>query len=281
MAQFPPVGQERGKRGRRSGCAEAEADGDQETMSIEKAFEGNRIPPSREQLTFRAMAVSFFLSDIFSIIVMTLNMTTGIIPSLNVSAGLLGFFFLKSWMEILEKSGLLRQPFTRQENTVIQTCDVAAYGIAFSVLALAQVKPPICMSFLSRKNNDKVDAFAQLKKSKRPSPRSSRRLITISTAGGRWQDKWDCDYIVTLQELQLADLAEEGEKHSEVFVSLSIQKVFLFLTYNMQDSLHFHIHHHHLLLLSSTLALGFLWTGGSSRPSRGNAVAAVCHTARR
>ncbi|XP_045807788.1 probable metal-nicotianamine transporter YSL7 [Trifolium pratense] len=63
---------------------------------------------------------------------MKLNLTTGIIPSLNVSAGLLGFFFVKTWTKVLEKSGLLNQPFTRQENTVIQTCVVAASGIAFS-----------------------------------------------------------------------------------------------------------------------------------------------------
>jgi hypothetical protein len=63
---------------------------------------------------------------------MKLNLTTGIIPSLNVSAGLLGFFFIKTWTKFLEKSGLLKQPFTRQENTVIQTCVVASSGIAFS-----------------------------------------------------------------------------------------------------------------------------------------------------
>ncbi|KAF3432288.1 hypothetical protein FNV43_RR27027 [Rhamnella rubrinervis] len=33
---------------------------------------------------------------------------------------------------MLEKCGLLKQPFTRQENTVIQTCVVASSGIAFS-----------------------------------------------------------------------------------------------------------------------------------------------------
>ncbi|XP_043695241.1 probable metal-nicotianamine transporter YSL7 [Telopea speciosissima] len=63
---------------------------------------------------------------------MKLNLTTGIIPSLNVSAGLLGFFFVKTWTKFLEKTGWLKQPFTRQENTVIQTCVVASAGIAFS-----------------------------------------------------------------------------------------------------------------------------------------------------
>lgn len=108
-----------------------EMDGDG-AMSIEKVFEGKTVPTWREQLTFRAFVVSFFLSVMFSIIVMKLNLTTGIIPSLNVSAGLLGFFFVKTWTKGLEKIGFLNQPFTRQENTVIQTCVVASYGISFS-----------------------------------------------------------------------------------------------------------------------------------------------------
>ncbi|XP_043695677.1 probable metal-nicotianamine transporter YSL7 [Telopea speciosissima] len=63
---------------------------------------------------------------------MKLSLTTGIIPSLNVSAGLLGFFFVKTWTKFLDKTGWLKQPFTRQENTVIQTCVVASSGISFS-----------------------------------------------------------------------------------------------------------------------------------------------------
>ncbi|KGN64213.1 probable metal-nicotianamine transporter YSL5 isoform X1 [Cucumis sativus] len=101
-------------------------------LSIEEFFEDQEVPSWRKQLTFRAFFVSFWLSILFSFIVMKLNLTTGIIPSLNVSAGLLGFFFVKSWTKFLERSGLLKQPFTRQENTVIQTCVVASSGIAFS-----------------------------------------------------------------------------------------------------------------------------------------------------
>ncbi|URD78822.1 OPT oligopeptide transporter protein [Musa troglodytarum] len=103
-----------------------------EAVSVERAFEGQRVPPWREQLTARALAVSFLLSVMLSVIVMKLNLTTGIIPSLNVAAGLLGFFFVKLWTKALEHVGLLRTPFTRQENTVIQTAVVAAYGLAFS-----------------------------------------------------------------------------------------------------------------------------------------------------
>ncbi|KAJ6842569.1 putative metal-nicotianamine transporter YSL14 [Iris pallida] len=113
-------------------AAAAGAGGVNDPMSIERVFEGQAVPSWREQLTFRAFVVSFLLSIMFSVIVMKLNLTTGIIPSLNVSAGLLGFFFVKTWTKLLENVGLLNQPFTRQENTVIQTCVVASYGISFS-----------------------------------------------------------------------------------------------------------------------------------------------------
>ncbi|KAG1362811.1 putative metal-nicotianamine transporter YSL12 [Cocos nucifera] len=103
-----------------------------ETMPIEKVFAGKQVPTWREQLTFRALVVAAFLSVMFNFIVMKLSLTTGIIPSLNIAAGLLGFFFVKLWTKALEMTGCLRQPFTRQENTVIQTCVVASSGIAFS-----------------------------------------------------------------------------------------------------------------------------------------------------
>ena len=100
--------------------------------SVERIFAKQEVPSWRNQLTWRAFGVSFILSVLFSFIVMKLNLTAGIIPSLNVSAGLLGFFFVKTWTRFLENCGLLKQPFTRQENTVIQTCVVASSGIAFS-----------------------------------------------------------------------------------------------------------------------------------------------------
>ncbi|KAK3406138.1 hypothetical protein EUGRSUZ_K02315 [Eucalyptus grandis] len=123
-----PDAEAKEKKGGGSGSSEDESNG----LSVERIFEGQGVPSWRGQLTFRAFAVSFVLSVMFAFIVMKLNLTAGIIPSLNVSAGLLGFFFVKTWTKVLDKSGLLRVPFTRQENTVIQTCVVASSGIAFS-----------------------------------------------------------------------------------------------------------------------------------------------------
>ncbi|KAF3431760.1 hypothetical protein FNV43_RR26496 [Rhamnella rubrinervis] len=99
---------------------------------VEEAFRETTVPPWRKQITARSVATSFVLSIIFNFIVCKLNLTTGVIPSLNVAAGLLGFAVVKGYSSMLEKCGLLKQPFTRQENTVIQTCVVASSGIAFS-----------------------------------------------------------------------------------------------------------------------------------------------------
>ena len=113
-----------------------EEEAEEEETSVERIFERKEVPPWREQLTVRAFVVSLVLAVLFTFIVMKLNLTTGIIPSLNVSAGMLGFFFVSVWSKFLDKSGLLlRQPFTRQENTVIQTCVVASSGIAYSGLS--------------------------------------------------------------------------------------------------------------------------------------------------
>ncbi|KAG6400681.1 hypothetical protein SASPL_137523 [Salvia splendens] len=90
------------------------------------------IPDWKEQITIRGLVVSAVLGALFCIITHKLNLTVGIIPSLNVAAGLLGFFSVKSWTGFLTKLGFSTKPFTRQENTVIQTCVVACYGLAFS-----------------------------------------------------------------------------------------------------------------------------------------------------
>ncbi|KAK6912956.1 Oligopeptide transporter, OPT superfamily [Dillenia turbinata] len=91
-----------------------------------------QIPEWKDQITIRGLVVSAVLGTLFCIITHKLSLTVGIIPSLNVAAGLLGFFFVSSWTSFLSKLGFSIAPFTRQENTVIQTCVVACYGLAFS-----------------------------------------------------------------------------------------------------------------------------------------------------
>eukprot|EP00257_Ricinus_communis_P027804 XP_025015218.1 large ribosomal RNA subunit accumulation protein YCED homolog 2, chloroplastic isoform X4 [Ricinus communis] len=54
--------------------------------------------------------------------------------------------------------------------------------------------------------------------------RTPRSLISISTADGKWHGKWNCDYLLSLQDLQLEDLIEDEQKDAEVSISLCIQK---------------------------------------------------------
>lgn len=94
------------------------------------------VPSWREQITVRGIAVSAVLGVLFCLITHKLNLTVGIIPSLNVAAGLLGYFLVRTWTTALERLGVVSKPFTKQENTVIQTCVVACYGLAFSGMSL-------------------------------------------------------------------------------------------------------------------------------------------------
>ncbi|XP_050227090.1 metal-nicotianamine transporter YSL1 isoform X2 [Mercurialis annua] len=98
-----------------------------------KAVEGGggvvRAQPWTKQLTVRGVIVSAVIGAIYSIIAMKLNLTTGLVPNLNVSAALLAFVCIRTWTKLVHKAGYVAKPFTRQENTMIQTCAVACYSI--------------------------------------------------------------------------------------------------------------------------------------------------------
>jgi hypothetical protein len=108
------------------------ADDNENDLLSSSSFKDVPVPLWWEQITVRGLVVSGILGCVFCLITHKLNLTVGVIPSLNVAAGLLGFFFVKSWTVFLSKLGISSKPFTRQENTVIQTCVVACMGLAFS-----------------------------------------------------------------------------------------------------------------------------------------------------
>ncbi|KAE9589690.1 hypothetical protein Lal_00021653 [Lupinus albus] len=106
-----------------------ERDEDLEDQVVEEGgdFKGHKW---RDEITVRGLFVSMIIGIMYSIIAMKLNLTTGMVPNLNVSAALLAFVFIRSWTKVLHKAGFVTKPFTRQENTIIQTCAVACYSIA-------------------------------------------------------------------------------------------------------------------------------------------------------
>ncbi|XP_073267068.1 metal-nicotianamine transporter YSL3-like [Populus alba] len=103
---------------------------EREEMELEPQDESEGSRTWTEQVTIRGIIVSILIGAIYSIIAMKLNLTTGMIPNFNVSAALLAFVFVKTWTKVLQKAGFVVRPFTRQENTMIQTCAVACYSVA-------------------------------------------------------------------------------------------------------------------------------------------------------
>lgn len=100
----------------------------------EEVDDSKRIQPWRKQVTFRSIISSILIGSVYSVIATKMNLTTGITPNLNVSAALVAFVFMRVWTKVVEKAGILSTPFTRQENTMIQTCSVACYSIAVAGL---------------------------------------------------------------------------------------------------------------------------------------------------
>ncbi|CAN4085656.1 unnamed protein product [Withania somnifera] len=96
----------------------------------DQAEEVKRIPPWTKQITVRGIVASVLIGIIYSVIVTKLNLTTGLVPNLNVSAALLAYVIPQSWIKILEKAKFTSTTFTKQENTIIQTCAVACYSTA-------------------------------------------------------------------------------------------------------------------------------------------------------
>ncbi|XP_051137785.1 metal-nicotianamine transporter YSL1 [Andrographis paniculata] len=101
-----------------------------ESEEEEEEWKSRRSAPWQKQITVRGVVASVVIGSLFSVIAMKLNLTTGITPNLNVSAALLGFILVSAWSKVVRKVGMSSSPFTKQENTMIQTCVVACYGIA-------------------------------------------------------------------------------------------------------------------------------------------------------
>ncbi|WOL11443.1 hypothetical protein Cni_G20205 [Canna indica] len=91
-----------------------------------------KIPPWRDQITMRGVAVGALLGAFFCLIENDCNLSVGLAPNLNLPAGFLSFVFVSEWTRLVEKLGLEAAPFTKQENTMIQTSAVTCCQLAVS-----------------------------------------------------------------------------------------------------------------------------------------------------
>lgn len=113
-----------------TGKREIEREELDEEIQTEFDKEVNSIPPWKKQITVRGLIASIVIGALYSMITMKLQLTIGLVPNLNVSAALLAFVFIQTWEKMLRKAGFASVPFTKQENTMIQTSAVACYSIA-------------------------------------------------------------------------------------------------------------------------------------------------------
>ncbi|XP_030458335.2 probable metal-nicotianamine transporter YSL7 [Syzygium oleosum] len=103
-----------------------------ELHSLEFILKGKEVPPWQRQLTLRALVVSCAMGAFLTIYILKMDLMLNFIPPVNLFAGGFGFVFISTWTKLLNATGLLSQPFTRQENTVIHTCVDSIISIALS-----------------------------------------------------------------------------------------------------------------------------------------------------
>ncbi|GMI75268.1 domain of unknown function 177 B [Hibiscus trionum] len=74
-------------------------------------------------------------------------------------------------------------------------------------------------------SSSKRHDYSSLSVNKQDCRTNRRRLITISTAEGRWHGTWSCDFLVSLKDLNLVDLIEDdAQKDAQVSINLCIHK---------------------------------------------------------
>ncbi|KAG9146150.1 hypothetical protein Leryth_015944, partial [Lithospermum erythrorhizon] len=107
-------------------------DSEREHIDVTENTPGDiNIPPWTEQITIRGLVASIVIGVMYSVLAMKLILTTGLVPNLSVSAALLSFVFMRTWTKLLEKTNLLKTPFTKQENQIINTSATACYAMTY------------------------------------------------------------------------------------------------------------------------------------------------------
>ncbi|MEW5304363.1 MAG: hypothetical protein WDW36_006976 [Sanguina aurantia] len=91
-----------------------------------------RLEPWWKQLTLRGLCVGVVLAFLFTVVSFKLVLGPGVIPSLNIAAGLLGFCGLRTWRAAASAMGLHSPEGTAQETNVVQTFITASISVAYT-----------------------------------------------------------------------------------------------------------------------------------------------------
>ncbi|KAK9831441.1 hypothetical protein WJX81_005019 [Elliptochloris bilobata] len=91
------------------------------------------LPTWQEQLTFRMFGWSVVVGVPFTVIVLKLSLTAGIIPGMAIPIAMIGWVTLMWWVRAAQRCGFRGvRPFTVMENTLFQTCCGSISGLAFT-----------------------------------------------------------------------------------------------------------------------------------------------------
>ncbi|KAL6843721.1 hypothetical protein ACP4OV_026292 [Aristida adscensionis] len=104
-------------------------------LSTERAFEAEPVPSRAETMTARSLAVGAALGAAVSVVTMRLKLAMGFVPDLIIPADLLAFVLPPVWVRVNDLFETAHVPFTRQENTVIQTFVTACFTIAYNAMS--------------------------------------------------------------------------------------------------------------------------------------------------
>ncbi|KAK9836321.1 hypothetical protein WJX81_005210 [Elliptochloris bilobata] len=104
---------------------------------VEERWSFDNPPPWHKQFTVRGTLVGAVISVALSFIVIKLELTTGIMPSLSMATSLIAFGLLKAYTALMTRLGWRHAQFTPQENVLIQTWAGCLSGsIGINLLAL-------------------------------------------------------------------------------------------------------------------------------------------------
>jgi uncharacterized oligopeptide transporter (OPT) family protein len=104
------------------------APGEGQALAQQDATPGQELG---RQLTVRGCILGLIIGSLMSIIVLKLSLTTGVIPSLNIASGILGFVGLRSYVGAAVRVLGSVMETSPQENTVVQTFAVAMSTCSF------------------------------------------------------------------------------------------------------------------------------------------------------
>lgn len=91
-----------------------------------------QVPSWQSQLTSRGLVLGLVLGTLFCVVIHKINLGAGIVPSLNIAAGLLAFCSFKAYSLLGGRLGWAVTPFGAQEVNAVQTFITAASSVAYT-----------------------------------------------------------------------------------------------------------------------------------------------------